>query len=240
MRAHCFQHVPFEDMAAITDWLTANKFEISYTRFYDSPKLPNVNDIDWLIIMGGPMSVNDNKKYPWLVIEKEFINECIVLNKTIIGVCLGSQLVASAIGCAVYPNTTKEIGWYPIKKNEKVNTELFQNLPEELTVFHWHGETFDLPEEALLIASSEACKNQIYTIYPNVIGFQCHFEANAEWLQGLSDVNEPELAVPGKYIQTSEEMKAGLKLYAQPMHSALFGILDNMLKVNREFITDQF
>jgi GMP synthase (glutamine-hydrolysing) len=182
------------------------------------------------------MSVNDTKAYPWLKAEKEFIIECIAQNKTIIGICLGSQLIANALGYKVYPNTQKEIGWYPVYKNKKINIELFGDLPDDLTVFHWHGETFDLPEEATLIASSEACKNQIFCIYPNIIGFQCHLETNTYSLLELSAEGEPELKTPGKYIQTAEEMVSGLKFYTQPMHNALFGILDKQLQFNQEFM----
>jgi GMP synthase-like glutamine amidotransferase len=236
MRAHCLQHVPFEDMAAISGWLEKNNFEISYTRFYEDAGLPDVFEIDWVIVMGGPMSVNDTKQYPWLKAEKDFISECIAMNKTIIGICLGSQLIANSLGCKVYPNTQKEIGWYPLTKNKKVNIDLFDALPEKLTVFHWHGETFDLPEEAMLIASSEACVNQIFTIYPNVIGFQCHFETNDETLKDLSEECEPELKATGKYIQNAQEMKEGLKTYALSMHKVLYSILDKMLQVSLEFM----
>jgi GMP synthase-like glutamine amidotransferase len=236
MRAHCLQHVPFEDMAAITEWLSNKKFEITYTKFFNEIALPDPSDIDWLIIMGGPMSVNEEKNYPWLKIEKQFINDCIAQNKVIIGICLGSQLIANSLGYKVYPNKHKEIGWFPINKNKNINIEIFDDLPEELPVFHWHGETFDLPEESVLIASSEACTNQIFCVYPNIIGFQCHLETNSESLAELSSESEPELKIPGKYLQTADEMVSGSKFYTQPMHSALFGILDKLLLTNQEFM----
>ena len=236
MRAHCLQNVPFEDMAAINEWLNLNKFEISYTRFFEDDELPDPFDIDWLIIMGGDMSVNDTKQHPWLKKEKQFIVDCIAQNKTVIGFCLGSQLIANSLGYKVYPNEHKEIGWYPIYKSNKVRVDLFDNLPEELTVFHWHGETFDLPEEATLIASSEACKNQIFCVYPNIIGFQCHLETNTESLADISGECQGELETKGKYIQTSDEMVSGLKFYTKPMHSALFGILDKLLQTSLEFM----
>jgi GMP synthase-like glutamine amidotransferase len=222
-------------MAVLNEWLAINKFEITYTRFFEETTLPNPSDIDWLIIMGGPMSVNDEKEYPWLKNEKQFIIECIAQNKIVIGICLGSQLIAHSLGYKVYPNKHKEIGWFPIYKNKDLPIEFFDGLPQELPVFHWHGETFDLPQEAVLIASSEACKNQIFCIYPNVIGFQCHLETNAGSLKELSSESEPELKIRGKYIQTTDEMVLGIKQYAQPMHSALFEILDKVLQTNLDF-----
>lgn len=226
MRAHCLQHEPFEGMAAIETWLLSKNFDISYTRFFESDKLPDVNDVDWLILMGGSMSVNDESEYPWLIGEKKFVRQCIQQGKIVIGICLGSQMIASSLGAKVYKNNQKEIGWFPIKK--ETNSNLFEGLPKELTVFHWHGETFDLPEGAELVASSAACKNQIFMIGTNVIGFQCHLETNAASLQSLNDNCRAEL-VPAAYIQTEKEMIADEKKYSSHMHDALFNILEKLL-----------
>jgi len=229
MRAHCFQHEPFEGMAVIEEWLQHNNFDISYTRFFESDPLPpSCDDIDWLIMMGGGMSVNDEKEFPWLVMEKEFVRECIQNGKIVIGICLGSQMIASSLGYSVYKNKNKEIGWFPIKKIDTARSKLFRDLPDEITVFHWHGETFDLPEEAVLIASSDACINQIFVINDNVIGFQCHLETTEESLSSLSDNCRSELQ-PEVYIQTEKQMIADEKKYSGPMHQALFGILDKLL-----------
>ena len=98
MRAHCFQHEPFEGMAAIETWLNKNNFEITYTYFFESDQIPSVLDIDWLILMGGSMSVNDEKEFPWLVKEKEFVRQCIKQGKIVIGICLGAQMIANSLG----------------------------------------------------------------------------------------------------------------------------------------------
>jgi len=228
MRAHCFQHEPFEGMAAIETWLQNKNFDITYTRFFEGDPIPSTHDIDWLILMGGGMSVNDEQEFPWLVKEKKFVRECIEKGKVVVGICLGSQMIASSLGYKVYKNKLKEIGWFPINKVGNVKSRLFKDLPDEITVFHWHGETFDLPKEAELIASSAACVNQIFVINDKVIGFQCHLETTAESLSSLSDNCRSELKTD-LYIQTETQMIADEKKYSAPMHQVLFGILEKVL-----------
>ena len=227
MRAHCFQHEPFEGMAAIETWLKEKNFDITYTRFFELDKIPLIDDIDWLIIMGGAMSVNDEAEFPWLVKEKEFVRQCVAAKKKIVGICLGSQLIASAMGAKVYRNTQKEIGWFPIRKNAN-SSSLFTDMPNELTVFHWHGETYDLPVGANLVASSEACKHQIYTVGSHVAAFQCHFETTTESLASINDACRVEL-IKAPFIQLEVDMVADEKKYAAPMHKVLFDVLNKML-----------
>ena len=114
MNAHFFQHVPFEGIGNIEPWLIAKGYEITSTQFYKNSQLPDYQKIDLLIIMGGPMSVNDEAKYPWLVAEKQFIRNCIEAGKSVLGICLGSQLIANAMGASVYRNHEKEIGIFYI------------------------------------------------------------------------------------------------------------------------------
>ncbi len=228
MKAHCLQHELIEDMGAIEAWLLENNFEISYTRFFEHEDLPLMDDIDWIIIMGGSMSVNDENIFPWLAKEKAFIKKCISEAKVVIGVCLGSQLIASSLDCKVYKNPEKEIGWYPIYKIGKYKSPVTKNLPDQITVFHWHGETFDLPSDAELIASSAACKNQMFTVGRKVIAMQCHLETTAESLSNMSNSCKSEL-IPGNYIQSEEEMKIKGEGYYKNMHKLLFKILDEIL-----------
>jgi GMP synthase-like glutamine amidotransferase len=228
MKVHCLQHEPFEGMAAIETWLRGKNFEITFTRFFEPDILPVPADIDWLIIMGGAMSVNDEKEYPWLVKEKVFVRQCIEAGKVVVGICLGSQLIANALGAKVYRNSQKEIGWFPIRKSAHIRSKLFDLLPEEVTVFHWHGETFDLPEGAELIASSEACKNQIFVYGEKTIAFQCHLETTDESLASINGACRAELT-EAPFIQTEAYMTGKERLYAAPMHEALYGVLERLL-----------
>ncbi len=160
MRIHYLQHKPYESLGCIEEWISKSRHSLSATKFYEDTSLPKFSDFDFLIIMGGPMGVYDEDKYPWLKDEKKFIKESINDNKIVLGICLGSQLIADSLGSKVYKNKFKEIGWFPVKiKNEH---KFFNSLPEEIITAHWHGDTFDLPDGAVHIAESSACKNQAF------------------------------------------------------------------------------
>ncbi|MGH8655750.1 MAG: type 1 glutamine amidotransferase [Gammaproteobacteria bacterium] len=144
MRAHYLQHVPFEGLGSIDPWLRSSGAEVTGTKFFENSMLPNVNDIDLLVVMGGPMSVNDEADLPWLVTEKQLIRAAIEKERAVVGICLGAQLIANAMGAPVYPNKEKEIGWFPVSRAPAHDPRGLFSFPAELLVFHWHGETFDL------------------------------------------------------------------------------------------------
>jgi GMP synthase-like glutamine amidotransferase len=193
MMIHIFQHVAYEHPGTILDWAEAHQHQINYTLFYEKHSLPKIDSFDLLIILGGPMSVNDTKKYNWLEKEIAFIQSCVQKKKKIIGICLGSQLLAKALGAEVYKNNLQEIGFFPIVKTlSGFKNKLTQNLPDNWPMFHWHGETFDLPEKAQSLFSSNACQNQIF-IHGNCIGMQFHPEVNLQLLKAMVENGEKEL-----------------------------------------------
>ena len=206
MRAHYFQHVPFEGLGCITPWLEAAGYEVSCTRFFECPVLPDLKSIDLLVIMGGPMSVNDEAQYPWLLVEKQFIRDAIACGKPVLGICLGAQLIASASGAKIYPNAHREIGWFPIQAVDEGGDDCFRFPPTE-TVFHWHGETFDIPPGAVRIAKSEGCENQAFQLGQSVIGLQFHLETSPDSLREIIAHCRHEL-VPSRYVQTEAEILA--------------------------------
>ena len=116
MKVHVLQHVPFEGIGSMASWLADRGASVEYTRFFGSGVLPEIDDLDLVIAMGGPMSVNDEKTLPWLLPEKRFVRETVRRGIPTVGVCLGAQLIASALGARVYPNRQKEIGWFEIRK----------------------------------------------------------------------------------------------------------------------------
>ena len=149
LNIHCLQHVPFEGPASIGDWISARGHRLTTTHLYRREVLPSLESVDWIVVMGGPMNVYEYRLYPWLREEKDFLAAALEANKTILGVCLGAQLLADVLGAKVYQNAEKEIGWLPISLRSGTDTDLFfPGAPRELTVFHWHGDTFDLPAEA--------------------------------------------------------------------------------------------
>lgn len=223
MRAHYLQHVPFEDLGSIEPWLKGTGFEITNTKFFESAELPDLKKIDLLVVMGGPMSVNDEVEFPWLISEKEFIREAIHSEKTVLGICLGAQLIASAIGARIYRNSVKEIGWFPIYGMLSNDTSIF-SFPPSLKVFHWHGDTFDLPSGATRLAKSDGCENQVFQFGRSVIGLQFHLETTPKAAQEIVANCRDEL-VPSKYIQTAQEiLSAKLEEY-----TSVNQIMDRML-----------
>ena len=206
MHAHYLQHVPFEGLGSIESWLKAQRYEITNTRFYESTLFPDPKDVDFLIVMGGPMSVNDEVEYPWLVEEKRFIRNCIAEGKSVLGICLGAQLIASSLGSRVYPNRAKEIGWFPVEGIPSDDGHTFCFAPSQ-EVFHWHGETFDLPSGAYRLARSDGCENQAFQIDRSVIGLQFHLETTPRSAQALISHCRAELT-PSKYVQSEAAMLA--------------------------------
>lgn len=223
MRAHYLQHVPFEGLGSIESWLKKSGCEITHTPFFESDELPDVDGIDLLIVMGGPMSVNDENQFPWLVKEKEFVRGVITQGKPVLGVCLGAQLIASAMGAQVYPNRLKEIGWFPVQGVPARDGSVF-SFPPSLEAFHWHGETFDLPAGAVRIARSEGCENQGFQLGSLVIGLQFHLETTPGSARSLVAHCGDEL-VPDEYVQ-SEERILGVEL---ENYQAMNGLMDEVL-----------
>lgn len=209
MRAHYFQHVPFEGLGSIESWLVSNGYELTGTRFYESADLPQPGAIDFLVIMGGPMSVNEEGAHPWLALEKQFVRDVMALGKPVLGVCLGAQIIAGAMGANVFPNSVKEIGWIPIHATPGTGDLAFRfpafRFPSSEIVFHWHGETFDLPKGAIRLARSEACENQAFQLGRRVIGLQFHLETTPELANGIVTNCRNEL-VPSTFVQKEDEI----------------------------------
>jgi len=206
MRIHSLQHVEFEDLANIESWARAKGHSVTKTLLFHNEKPPTPNEFDWLIIMGGPMSVCEEKQYPWLIQEKKLIGESIAENKLVLGICLGAQLIADALGARVFKNTHKEIGWHPVYLTKPgKRSPIFSVLPDTFTAFHWHGDTFELPEGATWIAKSEGCVNQVFEYDGRVFGLQFHLESSDESIYRLVDHCGNELT-EGKYVQTREEI----------------------------------
>jgi GMP synthase-like glutamine amidotransferase len=206
MRVHYLQHVPFEGLGCIQEWLETRSAAISVTRLYEHVEFPNVHDFDWLIVMGGPMSANDECAYPWLIEEKRFVSQAIASSKVVLGICLGAQVIASALGARVLPNTQPEIGWFPIEPTPDASRASFSSLSEmPQEVFHWHGETFELPRNAVHLARSAACENQAFALGERVIGLQFHLETTPGSAQSLIENCRGDLA-PGRWVQSESEM----------------------------------
>ena len=213
MRLHYFQHVSFEGLGSIDPWAKEMGYEITSTRLFAKDPFPNLDDIDWLIIMGGPMGIYDEDKYPWLLSEKNYIEQAVVQGKIVLGICLGAQLIADVLGAKIYPNKHKEIGWFPIQKTrETAHTRLADFLPAQIDVFHWHGDTFDIPKGAIHIAKSKACENQGFIYDDHVVALQFHLETTEQSAKELIDNCQDDIK-KGPFIQSSAEILSDKKRF---------------------------
>lgn len=209
MRLHVIKHVAFEGPGTIEIWAKDRGHELRVTELEAGELLPEVKDFDALVIMGGPMSVNDEALYPWLAPEKALVREALASGRKLLGVCLGAQMIASALGAKVYPNPYKEIGFFPIETTPQAATHpFFRGLPQAFTVFHWHGETYDLPNGAVWLARSKACAHQAYAVGNQALALQFHLEVTEASLKAMSGAIEEEITQGGPYVQSHPAMLA--------------------------------
>lgn len=206
MHIHCLLHVPFEGIGHIQDWVETGGHFLTSTRLYNDEALPQVDSFNRLLIMGGPMNIHQEVSYPWLTKEKHFIGKAIESGLSVIGICLGAQLLADVLGSKVYRGSEKEIGWFPITLTEAGRqTKVFKELPNRFEVFHWHGDTFDIPRSAIRLAESEACTNQAFLYDERVLGLQFHLESTPESVQQIVTNCREELT-KSRYVQAEDTL----------------------------------
>jgi GMP synthase (glutamine-hydrolysing) len=227
MKLIYLQHVAAEGLAEIEPWARAKGFEIQGVRLFDDEPLPPVDDVDLLIIMGGPMNIYQEAEHPWLLREKDFIRKAIDAGKPAIGICLGAQLLADVLGGPVSRGAHTEIGWFPCTLTEAGRkSPLFTDFPDTFEAFHWHGDTFAIPEGAELVASNEGCVNQAFVYDNRVVGLQFHIEESPETVDHLIDNFAHEM-IPGPFVQSAEEIRARACACKQ-MNALLFTLLDRL------------
>ncbi len=230
MNIHYIQHVAFEGLGAMQPYLLEKRHDLSVTHLHAGEALPAVDDLDWLIVMGGPMGIYDYGDYPWLKAEKDFIKQAIDAGKTVLGVCLGAQLMADVLGStkekrAVYAGQHKEIGWFDIHKSAELDeTVLGDVFPDTLEAFHWHGDMFDVPKGAKAVGSSTACPNQGFVYDNRVVGFQFHLETTPESAAALIKNCGDELD-GSAYVQDAQTMLADKQRFTQ-LNQTMYAVLD--------------
>ena len=242
LRIHALFHTDYADLSFIKQWANSHHHSITVGRSYNDDSLPEPDSFDWLIVMGGPMSVHDDEKHPWLIAEKRLIKQSIDAGKTVIGICLGAQLIAHCLGAKVKPSGIREIGWLPMRLTPAGQAHpLLQDLPkQDFTVFHFHGDGFDCPKGASIIASSDAWANQGF-VYQTalhkklgtwVLAWQCHFEVTKESLAKMvSNGNaaiESELKDYPKTVQSPAEIIALGNQYIEENNQRLAAMLNRI------------
>lgn len=208
MRIHFFQHVPFEGLGSIQPWIEKSGHILQKTQLFKSHNLPKVNDFDALIIMGGSMGIYDHEIYSWLPAEKNLIAEAIQSGKKILGICLGAQLIADVLGAKISNNEYREIGWYPVEKTAETEQSAINTiLPDNIEVFHWHGDTFEIPDDSIRLFRSTACENQAFIYKEQVLALQFHLEMMYQNCEEIIKNGSDDL-ISGPSVQTAEEMLA--------------------------------
>lgn len=180
-----FQHVPYEILGTLDPLLRDAGFRIRYINFGRQPDAkPDITNYDGLIVLGGPMNCDQSDRYPHLDTEIELIRQTIDSGKPVLGICLGAQLIARALGASVSPNRPKEIGWHALNPTKAGSTDpLFQHFGDTQMIFQWHGDMFDIPHGATHLATSPGCKNQAFRYNDNVYGLQFHLEVDAAMIE---------------------------------------------------------
>lgn len=209
MIIHYLQHVAFEGLGSIEKWAHNHRLGISAVRLYEGGLFPEPEHLEALVVLGGPMGIDEEDKYSWLVPEKRFIEKVIKSGAPVLGICLGAQLLAQVLGAKVYANKDKEIGWFSVEKTAPPNAhKISAALPDKMEVFHWHGDTFDLPEDAIHLYRSEICANQGFIYDKKVVGLQFHMETTPASLDALITNCSNELE-DAPYIQAADVMRKG-------------------------------
>lgn len=211
MHIHYIQHVPYEGLGAMADLFKEAGHHVTVTKLYEAPTIMTeklLSSIDGLVVLGGPMNIYEEATYPWLRDEKLFIKEAIDLGLPVLGICLGAQLIADVLGARVYPGHEKEIGWLPLDVTGCGKWQaVFGASP---TVFHWHGDTFELPEGAERMAKSLGCANQGFAYKDQVIALQFHIEMTQAAIATMLDHDAGEVAEAiareAKYVQTKAQI----------------------------------
>ena len=190
MRTLVLQHIACEPPGVFEDVLRERGADLHRVELDEGEPLPAWREYDAIVAMGGPMSVNDDAEVPWLTAEKQLIGEAVRAGVPYWGVCLGVQLLAAALGASVYPGSEPEVGLLPVDLTEAGRADpVFGGFDERLVTLQWHGDTFDLPDGAVRLASSPAYANQAFR-FERAYGVQFHLEVSAEMAREWAEVPE--------------------------------------------------
>lgn len=205
-----FRHLECEGPGYFADFLVQRQIPHTLIRIDQHDPIPtSIDDYSALVFMGGPMSVNDD--LDWITAEIKLIQQARKVDLPLLGHCLGGQLIAKALGGTVGKNPVKEIGWHTVSKQTGAESEdWLSSLPNEAEVFHWHGETFSIPQGAIPLLSSQFCKNQAFAI-GNTLALQCHVEMTAPMVKEWVSEYAEELSSPTESLQAADRILADLE-----------------------------
>ena len=232
MRILCLQHDPLDGPGALLEWAAERGHAVAFCRISEGESLPPIESVDLLVSLGGPMGAYEEQKHLWLAGEKEYLRKAVAAGKKILGLCLGCQLLADALGGTAFRHTCKEFGWQPIESTP-AGWEWFQPDGNGLfQAFQWHGDTYTLPPGAVQLARNAAAEQQAFLLEDQgsggarVLGLQFHLE----WTEQMAReaLSEPGVAPPpSPFVQTPEEILSDLSLFASA-RLRFFALLDRL------------
>lgn len=206
MNILCITHADFESPGVIEDWARDRKYQFKIEKPYKLEKLSPIDSFDMLIVMGGPQSPLNISQDPYLELEIELIRQALGQNKSVLGFCLGAQLIGEALGAKTSRSPEKEVGVYPITLNKAAKDDpLLKGELQSFPVIHWHNDMPGLTPDSVLLAHSEGCPRQIVRYKSNVYGFQCHLEITLEGITKMIEAS-PEDLNPSKFTQSKETL----------------------------------
>jgi GMP synthase-like glutamine amidotransferase len=217
------QHAAFEGPGEIGAWAAKQGHAVSTHHLYRGDALPSPDSFDFLVVMGGEMNIYQYRDWPWLKAESAFIKAALAQGKKTIGICLGAQLIADALGTRVVQNREVELGWLPVKWTDEARGD-FPGLPAASIVLHWHGDTFGLPVGATRLAFSEACAEQGYVIPGRCLGLQFHMEVDPVIVEEYVAGQTP--WPTGRLVQTPKAVLAEATSHCDANRQLLHGMLD--------------
>ncbi len=185
LKIHCLLHSELGGDIHLPHWAASRGHGWQTSPAYDKRELPRPEHVDCLVVMGGPMSVWEEDKHPWLKQEKQLLEDFLRAGRPILGICLGAQLLAEVLGARVYRGEHREIGWFPVKRTlQSLQSPIGALLPDSFDTFLWHGDTFDLPGGATHLLSSDRAPHQAFS-WEQALALQFHLEATPDWVQRL-------------------------------------------------------
>ena len=226
MRITVLQHAANEGPGEIACWAEARGHVVTVYHLHLRDALPDPDALDFLVVMGGEMNVYQDRDWPWLRAERAFIRDTLAVGKPAVGICLGAQLIADALGSRVTQNPVYEIGWFPVEFSPEARA-IFGELPHSTLALHWHGDTYELPVGAIRLGTSEACAEQGFVVPGKCLGLQFHFETDKALVREMVEGSSDDASWPkGNFVQSPRIILEGAERNCGTTRPLLYHLLN--------------
>jgi GMP synthase-like glutamine amidotransferase len=220
------QHAAFEGPGEIAAWAAQHEHPLDVRHLYRGDPLPGLDTFELLVVMGGEMNIYQHRDWPWLKPESAFLRSVLAEGRLVVGICLGAQLIADALGSRVFQNAEHELGWLPVTWTDEARAA-FPTLPVQSTVLHWHGDTFELPAGATRLAASQGCPEQGFLVPDKCLALQFHLEVDPPLVKQFVEGQEGWPA--GPFVQASDAILREAGPHCGRNRPLLHGLLDGFL-----------